>query len=420
MATAVRPQTRREVLQVLTLLARRKGDLFVYTTGHPPSYLANRPEYVRHVLVDRAAQYSKDTPMNAGFDTTIARGLLTSEGEEWSRQRALMQPYFARRRMPAVADIVIEQFELISQEWETAVATGTDIDLSLAMSWLTFRITAMALFHVDTSAWDKRTAALMNAALPVLCDLNAEAFREAQVDIWTTAAKIVGERMHREPLDDLLGGLIASGREESTSSALREHVATMSLAGYETTATVCTWACYLLATNESVADRLRRDIAEQTGDRPLRYEDVPAIPYLTAVVKETMRLYPPAWIIGRRALESDRIGDTDIPVNSVVAISPYTLHRHPRYWPDPEVFDPRRFISEEVERKHEAFSFIPFGAGPRTCIGSNFALVEAPLIIGRMVQRYRLALANQDPVQPKGVFVLVPHEAIRMRLDAAA
>ena len=417
MATALRSVARRDPLHLLAVMARRKGDCFVYAPGQPPSYLVNRPEYVRHVLVDRAADYSKDTPINAGFDTTIAQGLLTSEGDAWRRQRALMQPYFARRRLRAVADIVSEQFDLMSRDWELAAATDTAIDFSFAMSWLTFRVTAIALFHVDTSPWDRHTTAKLTDALPVLCDLTEPAFREAQVDIWSAAARVVAERLHREALDDLLGALIASNGPESTSSALRDHVVTMSLAGYETTASVVTWACYLLATQPEIAEELRAQLRRVLGGRPIGADDLPSLPYLNAVIKETMRLYPPAWIIGRRALRADRIGDTEIARNTVVAISPYTLHRHPRYWPDPERFDPRRFMSDEAEQRREPFSYIPFGAGPRTCIGSNFALVEAPIIIGRMLQRFRLTLANAEDVSPRGIFVLVPNEPVRMRLD---
>jgi len=131
------------------VLARRKGDCFVYAARQPQSFLVNRPEYVRHVLVDRAASYSKDTPINAGFDTTIAQGLLTSEGTAWKRQRGLMQPFFARRRLPELADIVLEQFELLTDEWEREVTPDGAVDLSFAMSWLTFRITALALFDLQ-------------------------------------------------------------------------------------------------------------------------------------------------------------------------------------------------------------------------------------------------------------------------------
>lgn len=399
------------------MLARRKGDCFVYTTGQPQSFLVNRPEYVRHVLVDRHAFYSKDTPINAGFDTTIASALLTSEGDVWRRQRALMQPFFSRRRVPAFAEAVDETFDGMSGDWDDVAARGGSIDFSFAMSQLTFRVTAKALFNADTSAWDARLVGILTVALPVLTDESQEPFRIAQVVLHELTSKLVEERLAAPVLDDLFGALRTSGTDDASERGLLDHVKTMLLAGYETTASVITWASYLLTTHSDVRDELGEQIDSVAGDRPLRRDQLAALPFLTAVVRETMRLYPPAWIIGRRALEADRIGDTEIPPQSVVAISPYTLHRHPRYWSDPETFEPRRFLNDEAEQKHEAFAYIPFGAGPRTCIGSNLALVEAPLVIGRLLQRYVMELENERPVQPRGIFVLVPDAPIRVRLS---
>ena len=417
MVTALERSTRRDPLQLLAVLARRKGDCFVYTTGQPQSFLVNRPEWVRHVLVDRHAFYSKDTPINSGFDTTIASALLTSEGDVWRRQRTLVQPFFSRRRGPAFAGVVCETFDHMSREWDAAAARGEPIDFSFAMSQLTFRVTAAALFHADTSEWDSRLVHILTDALPVLTDESKEPFRIAQVVLHELTSRLVEERLAAPVLDDLFGALRTAGTDDGSKRGLLDHVKTMLLAGYETTASVITWASYLLATHASRMAELRTHIDSVIGDRPLTHQDLPSLPLLTAVVKETMRLYPPAWIIGRRALEPDRIGDTDIPAQSVVAISPYTLHRHTRYWSDPETFDPHRFLDEEAERKHEAFAYIPFGAGPRTCIGSNLALVEAPLVIGRLLQRYRLTLENTEPVHPRGIFVLVPHVPITMRLS---
>lgn len=416
MVTALERTTRRDPLQLLAVLARRKGDCFVYTTGQPQSFLVNRPEWVRHVLVDRSSFYSKDTPINSGFDTTIARGLLTTEGDVWKRQRSLMQPYFSRRRVPAFAETVGELFDRSARAWDEVAARGDVIDFSFAMSQFTFRVTAAALFHVDSSGWDDNLVRILTDALPVLTDESKEPFRLAQRVLHKHTSALVDERLPCPHIDDLFGGLRASGTDESTAAALLDHAKTMLLAGYETTASVVTWGAYLLVTHPHVDAQVRRHIDSVIGDRPLRHEDLASLPYLTAVVKETMRLYPPAWIIGRRALEPDRIGDTEIPTQSVVAISPYTLHRHPRYWNEPEAFEPRRFISDEIERRREPFSYIPFGAGPRTCIGSNLALVEAPLLIGRLLQRYALTLENTEPVQPRGIFVLVPQEPVRMRL----
>lgn len=407
-------------LHVLVALARRKGDCFVYASGPSRSFLVNRPEYARHVLVDRAADYSKDTPINAGFATTIADALLTSEGETWRHQRTLLQPAFARRNVPALAEVVSALVDQMTTRWEGVRASDGDIDLSGEMSQLLFRVTAAALFHVDTSPWDGPTTQLLTDALPVLTDLNEPAFVVAQQDIWNLADRVVAERLKSDAvIDDALGALMASGGDDAEPGTLRDHVVTLALAGYETTASVATWACYVLAKRPEIAAELREHIASVVGDRPIAIDDLPSLPLLTAVVKEILRLYPPAWIIGRRALRPDRIGDTEIPTNSVVAISPYVLHRHPAYWADPETFDPRRFMNASAEGKRHPFSYIPFGAGPRTCIGVNFALVEAPLIIGLLMQRFQMTLANGAEVQPQGIFVLVPQEPIRVRLAAA-
>ena len=416
MVTALESTKRRDPLQILAVLARRKGDCFVYAAGQPQSFLVNRPEYVRHVLVDRHEHYSKDTPINAGFDTTIASALLTTEGDVWRRQRSLTQPYFTRRRGPAFADEVNRTFDGMRRDWDAAASRSETIDFSFAMSQLTFRVTAAALFHADTSAWDGHLVHILTDALPVLTDESKEPFRIAQAVLHELSSTLVEERLAAPVLDDLFGALRTSGTDDGTQRGLLDHVKTMLLAGYETTASVITWGSYLLANHPDVCEELVQHISNTVGDQPLSHDDLASLPFLTAVVKETMRLYPPAWIIGRRALRADRIGDTEIPAQSVVAVSPYTLHRHLRYWHRPELFEPRRFMNDEMERKREPFSYIPFGAGPRTCIGSNLALVEAPLVIGRLVQRYRLTLDNEGAIAPRGIFVLVPSEPIMMRL----
>lgn len=407
----------RDPLHVLAVLARRKGDIFVYTTGQPQSFLVNRPEYVRHVLVDGAARYSKDTPINTGFATTIADALLTSEGDTWRRQRSLMQPAFARRNTPALARVVTTQVRRMVDRWARSSDGTTVIDLHAESTRLLFRITAIALFRVDSTPWDGRMTDILADALPVLTDESEYPFVVAQHAIWDIGERIVEARLRqRDAVDDMLGRLIQSGTVEADFDKLRDHVVTMSLAGYETTASVVTWGSYLLAQHPDVAQQLRTQIAEVTKGRTLAFEHLASLPLLTAHIKETMRLYPPAWIIGRRALEPDRIGDTDIPAQSVVAISPYTLHRHPRYWRDPETYDPRRFVGDQPEDERQPFTYIPFGAGPRTCIGTNFALVEAPLIVGQLLQRFHLTITDGADVEPRGIFVLVPSGKISLQL----
>ncbi len=412
----------RDPLQVLLRFAREKGDCFVYLAGKPQSFLVNRPTFVRHVLVDRTADYSKDTPANAGFAAHVAEGLLTSEGAEWRDQRSLMQPYFARRNIPAFARIVNRMVAESAARWEDTAAGGEDINLSAEVSQLLFRITALGLFHVDTARWGSRPTELLAAALPFVGRRHSHpTIRAARISIRELAEAVVAERRDsRDGLDDIVTSLIAPERGEVDPAVVRDHVVTLALAGYTTTASVVAWACYLLATMPDVAAGLRAAISEVTGGRPLTLEDLQSLPYLTATIRETMRLYPPAWIIGRRALRDDLIGDTSIPAGSIVAVSPYVLHRHPAYWPDPETFDPQRFMSAREERDREPFSYIPFGAGPRTCIGANFALVEAPLIVGLLTQRFHMTLANDTRIRPHGMFVLMPRPAIRMSLAPLA
>ena len=402
-------------MRVLVELAREKGDCFVYLPGKPQSFLANRPEFVRQVLVERTDIYSKDTIANAGFAEHVADGLLTSEGETWLRQRKLMRPVFTQRNVPAFADVVSDIVGQTVASWERASEEGSDINLSAEVSQLLFRITVLGLFNVDPAAWGSRPTELLAAALPHVGRRKTHpTIRAAREAIREVAESIV--TAHRESGvvgDDLLSRLVASDGPESEPVAMRDHVVTLALAGYTTTASVVAWACYLLATMPDVAAELHAEIASVADERPITLADLPALPYLTAVIKETMRLYPPAWIIGRRALRGDRIGDMEIPANSVVAISPYVLHRHPTYWPDPETFEPRRFLNRDAERARGPYSYIPFGAGPRTCIGANFAPAEAPLIVGLLTQRFRMTLPDETHVRPQGIFVLTARPQIR-------
>ena len=411
----------RDPLHVLAVLARRKGDIFVYTTGQPQSFLVNRPEWVRHVLVDGADRYSKDTPINSGFADTIAHGLLNSEGAVWRRQRSLMQPAFARRYLPTIASVVDREVERMVDAWPHSNG-HVDIDLHAETTKLLFRITSIALFSVDPRPWDGRlTMPILTDALPVLTDESQYPFRVAQQAIWSVAENIVAQRLvARRAFDDLLGRLIHSGTDDADFDALRDHVVNMALSGYETTASVVTWAMYTLAQNPAIVATLRGQIDSVTGGQRLTLGHLASLPYLTATVKETMRLYPPAWIIGRRALHTDVIGGVEIPVNSVVAISPYTMHRHPRYWPEPDNFEPARFLGDDTDREKQPFTYIPFGAGPRTCIGTNFAQVEAPLIIGQLLQRFSFEVMNDAAVEPRGIFVLVPSDRIHVRLRSRA
>jgi len=258
---------------------------------------------------------------------------------------------------------------------------------------------------------------------PILPTRENLKFRRALASLDAVVLRMIAER-RKSPGDrgDLLSMLIESRDAESGEAMddrqLRDEAMTIFLAGHETTANALTFTWLLLSRYPQTFRELRGELQRALGGRSPNIDDLPALTLTRRILQESMRLYPPAWIIGRRALRSDRIGDMDIPPDSVVAISPYVLHRHPTYWPEPEVFEPRRFLDEEGERTRKPYSYIPFGAGPRSCIGANFALAEAPLIVGLLVQRYRMTLPNDVHVRPYGIFVLTPRPPIRASLTS--
>jgi cytochrome P450 len=231
--------------------------------------------------------------------------------------------------------------------------------------------------------------------------------------------RIVEEHRRDGGKDDLLTMLLEARDEETgelmTPRELRDETITLLLAGYETSANALAWTWYLLSQNDAVADKLHASLESALGGQPPTLADLPKLTYARMVVDESLRLYPPAWIIGRRALGDDDLGGHHIPAGSVVAISPYITHRHPRHWERPEEFDPDRF-DPRTAASHDPFTYLPFGGGPRRCIGHNLALMEAQLIISTVAQRYRLRLVPGTRVEPERLFVLRPRSGLPMTI----
>jgi cytochrome P450 len=217
---------------------------------------------------------------------------------------------------------------------------------------------------------------------------------------------------------DLLSMLLAARDEETgegmSDAQLRDEMVTLIVAGHETVASALTWAWYLLAQHPDAERRLHDELAAVLGVRPPAVQDLPTLPYTRMVVEETLRLYPPAWLITRRALKTDEIGGYGIPAGALVVVSPYLTHRHPSFWENPERFEPERFAPERSERPR--FAYFPFGGGPRLCIGNNFALMEAQLVLAAVAQRYRLELARNTPVEVVPGVTLRPRGGLPVRL----
>jgi cytochrome P450 len=413
----------RDPFRFLMDLVHREGDVARYRAGREPAFLVNDPDLIKRVLADNAANYSKATAINGAFKRAVADGLLTSEGPLWRRQRRLMQPAFHRDRLSALAAQMTEATVDMLERWHGIAERGETVDVAEEMSSLTLRITVKALFGRDIADHVEAIGRRIADSVGLLVS-ESSSFEEARVVVTDLLESIVRER-EQSPVEspDLLW-MLMEARDEETGEPmgrrqLLDEMLTLLLAGYETTANALAWTWYLLSENPGPAAALRAELRAVLGGRVPTVQDLPLLPYNRMVLEESMRLYPPAWILGRRAVADDMLGEHVIPAGSVVAISPYLMHRHPDHWEEPERFDPERFTKERsVGRK--PFAYFPFGGGPRLCIGHNFAMLEAQLIIATVAQHYLPRLLPGHTGEPQRLFVLRPRGGLPMTLGSSA
>jgi cytochrome P450 len=410
----------REPLTFFTTLARQYGDIVCYRPTPEPAYLVSHPDFIRHILVDNNRNYSKATYINQMFKSVVANGLLTAEGEDWLSQRRIMQPVFHSRYVARLDVIITDAVVEMLDRWETNFRENRPVDITREMASLTISITTKALFGVDIGQEVGLIGDSVAVGAALLQKPRDPIFQNGLKAVEEVVYRIINERRRSmTDANDLLA-LLMQVRDKDTGVGLddvqlRNQVFTLLLAGYETTSSALTWTWFLLAQNPQVMERLQREVATNIGDWLPTYTDMENLGYTRMVFEEGMRLYPPAWILGRKALVDDELGSYWIPANSVIAISPYVMHRHPNYWENPEAFDPERFRPERSAQRHR-FAYIPFGAGPRQCIGNNFAMLEAQLILAMVARRYTLKLVENQVIKPEAIFILRPNQEILMNL----
>jgi cytochrome P450 len=401
----------RDPFRSLTALIAREGDVARYRSGSEEGYLVNHPDHVRHVLVDNAASYSKDTAINANFKAAAADGILVSEGEQWRRRRRLMHPAFHRDRVAGFAASIVELTLGVTAGWAAFVDTDQPVDLGADMATLTMLITAKVLFGADLTDRADVVGHAIGEALPKLVWPAKEEFRVIRDQVMDVVKTLVAERIaDRGDGQDVLSMLIEARDEHGDRLTLDEvydEAMTLVLAGVETTANGLSWTWTLLMQHPEVAERLHREVTATVGSRLPTAADLPRLAFARMIFEEALRMYPPAWILGRRALVDDEIGGRRIAAGSVVAVSPYLLHRNTAFWDEPERFDPDRFLPERTARRRP-FTYLPFGGGPRLCIGHAMAMVEAQLAIATIAGRYRFELPPGHVVEPERLFVLRP------------
>jgi cytochrome P450 len=412
---------------------RDHGDLVRFRFGPYRYYMVNDPDAIKHVLVDNHKTYQKSRNYKA-LKLLLGDGLLTSEGEFWRRQRKLAQPAFHRERLAAFADTMVAYTDAMLTRWAAHPGASTSMDVHDEMMRLTFRIVGKTLFSTDVegdadvvgpalSVATHFTEDYAQAVIPTPLWIPTPAnvrFRRAKRALDAIVFRIIDERRKgASAAGDLLSMLMAVTDEETgermDDRQLRDEVMTLVLAGHETTANALSWTFMLLSQHPDVERRLHAEVAAALGDRAPRLEDLPKLTYCANVVSEALRLYPPAWAFERQAIADDTILGCRVPKGSMVGISPYVVHRHPAHWDNPLGFDPDRFTPARSEGRPR-YAYLPFGGGPRMCIGNAFALMEAQLVVARVVQRYRVDLLPGHPVELDPVVTLRPKNGIHVTL----
>ena len=410
----------RNPLQFFQNIALQYGDIVCYRPAPEPAYLLNHPDYIRHVLVDNNRNYSKDTRSNQIFGKVAGQGLITAEGETWRKQRRMMQPSFHHLRIEQLDGMIVEVAQSMLDRWQVAFEANQPIDIAREMAALTLTVTTRALFGVDLGEDARKLGEIINRAANYFEKPSHPLLVQSAQEFGRMVDHIIQQRKQNfKDGGDLLSSMILA-RDGQTGAGmddeqLRNQVMSLTLAGYETTASALTWTWHLLSQNLNTVDRLRSEVRESLGGRPPRYSDLENLPFTGMVLYESLRLFPPAWVIGRRALGADVIDGYDIPADTVIAICIYTMHRHPGFWDQPDTFNPERFSPENSKGRHK-YAYIPFGGGPRQCIGNNFGLMEAALVIACILQRFELHSIPGMDVHPQALFVLRPNRDVMMSL----
>lgn len=430
------PDLVRDLVGTFTRSWREYGDIVRFRLpGKRNLFLIAHPDHIKHVLDDRQPNYPKD-PLSVGkFEPWVGQGMFTSNGEFHFRQRRLAQPAFKGSRISGFGPAMVDATSDLVQEWRGRASREETFDITPEMFRLALTIVMQTLFSTDVSSRAgelARAVRICNAytnvrlqrfvELPQALPSKARTqFLQARSTLDSFVYGLIADR-RRDPAppDDLLTRFLNAQDEQTgdrmSDKQLRDEVVTMFLGGYETTALSLVWAFSLMSRHPESERKARAEVAEVCGDRVPAASDLPKLRYLRAFYQEVLRLYPSVWTMSRSPIEDDEIGGYHIPAGSQVFISPYLMHRHPKFWENPEGFRPERF-EKSATGGAPLYAYIPFSRGPRLCPGSSVAVLEAPLVIARILQDYRLTLAGGHVCEPTSNVFLYPRGGMPMRLQ---
>lgn len=419
---------RKAPTEFLTRLATL-GDIAYFRMASQPAFLVNHPDLIRDVFVVNAHKFHKGRALQRA-KALLGEGLLTSEGESHLRQRRMMQPAFHKNRIAEYSHIMVEYADRTTDKWKDGEVRNIHDD----MMHLTLKIVGKTLFNADVEDESDEIGAAMTTFSDLFNFLlmpfsewlqklpipHAKRYRHARDSLNSIVFNIINERrLSGDDTGDLLSMLLAT-RDETDGSAMsdeqiRDEALTLFLAGHETTAIALTWTLYLLSQNREAEAKLQREL-NALHTTPT-FDDLPLLKYAEAILAESMRLFPPAWVIGRLAIESHEIDGYRIPVGSLVLVSPYVLHRDARFWDSPDEFRPDRWRSLSVKEAGQKGIYFPFGGGVRRCIGEGFAWTEGILLLATIARRWKLRMVPEQRVELKPMITLRPKFGMRMICD---
>ncbi len=439
----------RNPLQFLLEMTRQYGDVVRLPLTFGTTYLINHPDGIRYVLQEHAANYGKDPHENNIFKRFVGESILTTEGEVWRRLRRLEQPAFQRRHIALAGAQMVAATQAFLDEWQEQAAQGALVDLVPAMQALALRVLGKTIFSLDLSEASSSVAEALqainvyalalfyrpwlpylgplaatnrrgSAALHTLYDLVSRLIRERRAQFHAPHCQIpdaapgaAGHSLSSSAPEDILTLFLLlrdeHGQPAFTDEQISNETLSLLIAGHDNASSLLCWTWYLLAQHPDIARRVYSEVEEVLQGRPPTLDDLSRLPYIRMVLEEVLRLYPPAWSFPRRALADDTIAGYTIPAGSTILLCPYTTHRHPAVWRDPETFDPERF-SETEQTQRPRYAHFPFGGGQHQCMGAIYAMTEAHLIIAMTAQRYRLELVPGFSVHPEPLVTLRPRE----------
>ena len=429
------PSLLRDPLAFLSEAGRQYSDVARLDIGSQDVFLLNHPDHIHRVLREESDKYVRGGGLWDVLSLLFGKGLAVTDGEVWRRQRRLIQPQFHQKHLAGLVPTMTGAIERELTQWQGLAGRGEPVDLATEMNRFSMSVFLTAMFGTNIMPADAKLAsesmseALAHVQTRMLFHWlpswmpvpGGKKFQRSMRSLDTIVRSLIQQREGDPGSNDLLALLLSArseGGQGMSPEVLRDEVLTFFIAGSETTATAMIWTLALVCQHVEVEARLREELRSVLGGRDPRYDDLPRLAYTQMVIQESMRLYPPVWIITRQATEDRALGDYLIPKQSFVAVLPHIVHRHRDFWSDPDVFDPERFAAGKVAQRHRC-AYVPFGVGPHQCIGNNFALIEATLMLTMILQRFVLRLAPGYQAKPVLLDTMRPAGGLPVTLERA-